>query len=56
MAPAELEALLKGHPDIADAAVIGIPDDTAGEVPRAHVVLKESASGLYLEFNHNLLH
>jgi 4-coumarate--CoA ligase len=40
VAPAELEALLLTHPAVADAAVIGIPDDEAGELPRAFVVLK----------------
>jgi 4-coumarate--CoA ligase len=40
VAPAELEALLLTHPQIADAAVIGLPDDEAGEVPAAYVVLK----------------
>lgn len=39
--PAELEALLLTHPDVADAAVIGIPDDDAGELPIGYVVLKE---------------
>jgi acyl-CoA synthetase (AMP-forming)/AMP-acid ligase II len=41
--PAELEALLLTHPDIADAAVIPCPDDDAGEVPKAFVVLKGEA-------------
>ncbi len=41
VAPAELEALLLTHPQIADAAVIGLPDDDAGEIPAAYVVLKE---------------
>ncbi|MCB9666417.1 MAG: AMP-binding protein [Alphaproteobacteria bacterium] len=36
--PAELEALLVTHPGVADVAVIGIPDDDAGEVPKAFVV------------------
>jgi 4-coumarate--CoA ligase len=38
--PAELEALLLTHPKIADAAVIGLPDDEAGEIPAAWVVLR----------------
>ncbi|HWF34855.1 MAG TPA: AMP-binding protein [Solirubrobacteraceae bacterium] len=38
VAPAELEALLITHPEVADCAVIGIPDDEAGELPKAFVV------------------
>ncbi len=40
IAPAELEAVLLKHPLIADAAIIPIPHDTAGEVPKAFVVVK----------------
>ncbi|MFJ2201431.1 o-succinylbenzoate--CoA ligase [Streptomyces violaceusniger] len=36
--PAEIEDLLLTHPGIAECAVIGVPDDTWGEVPRAVVV------------------
>ena len=38
--PAELEAVLLSHPCVADAAVVGLPHDSAGEVPIAFVVLK----------------
>ncbi|MDB4223924.1 AMP-binding protein [Granulosicoccus sp.] len=42
VAPAELEALLVTHPDIADVAVVGMPDDEAGELPKAFISLKPS--------------
>ena len=42
--PAELEALLLTHPAIGDAAVIGLPDAEAGEIPFGFVVLKPGAS------------
>src|SRR6185369_13818515 len=34
IAPAELEAALLAHPAVADAAVIPLPDDEAGQVPK----------------------
>jgi acyl-CoA synthetase (AMP-forming)/AMP-acid ligase II len=40
VAPAELEALLLSHPNIADAAVIPLPDDDAGEIPKAFIVAR----------------
>jgi acyl-CoA synthetase (AMP-forming)/AMP-acid ligase II len=44
VAPAELEAVLVSHPSVADAAVVASPDEQAGEVPKAFVVLQASAS------------
>ncbi|KAG8378048.1 hypothetical protein BUALT_Bualt08G0097600 [Buddleja alternifolia] len=48
--PAELEALLLTHPEIADAAVIPFPDKEVGQFPMAYVVRKTgstlSASGV----------
>lgn len=41
VAPAELEALLLTHPAIADAAVIGVPDEEAGEHPRGFIVVRQ---------------
>jgi acyl-CoA synthetase (AMP-forming)/AMP-acid ligase II len=38
VAPAELEALIQTHPGVADVAVIGIPDEECGELPKAFVV------------------
>ncbi|MBP8531697.1 o-succinylbenzoate--CoA ligase [Streptomyces sp. MK37H] len=43
--PAEIEDLLLAHPGIAECAVIGVPDDTWGEVPRA-VVVPAAGAGL----------
>lgn len=45
VAPAELEAHLLTHPAVADCAVIPVPDDAAGEVPKAFVV-KSSSIGI----------
>jgi len=45
VAPAELEAHLLTHESVADCAVIPVPDDAAGEVPKAFVV-KSSSVGL----------
>lgn len=42
--PAELEALLLTHPEIADAAVIGVLDEEGEEIPKAFVVLQEDAT------------
>ncbi|RBR15334.1 hypothetical protein FVER53590_26530 [Fusarium verticillioides] len=44
VAPAELEAHILSHPFVADCAVIPVPDDFAGEVPKAFVV-KDAYTG-----------
>jgi acyl-CoA synthetase (AMP-forming)/AMP-acid ligase II len=44
VAPAELEAVLLAHSAIVDAAVIPSPDEEAGELPKAFVVLKDDLS------------
>lgn len=43
VAPAELEALIQSHPDVADVAVVGMADEEAGELPVAFVVTKPGA-------------
>jgi acyl-CoA synthetase (AMP-forming)/AMP-acid ligase II len=43
VAPAILEAVLLSHPQIADAAVIGVNDDDGQEIPKAFVVLQQGA-------------
>jgi len=48
VAPAELEAVLLAHPSVADAAVIGSPDEESGEVPKAFVVRKDDISAITL--------
>ena len=40
VAPAELEDLLRSHPKVQDVAVIGVPHNRLGEVPRAFIVKK----------------
>ena len=39
--PAEIEECLAGHDAVADAGVIGVPDEMRGEIPKAFVVLAE---------------
>jgi acyl-CoA synthetase (AMP-forming)/AMP-acid ligase II len=42
--PSDIEAVLMTHPDVREAAVIGLPDEKWGETPLALVILKPNAS------------
>ncbi|MPY47557.1 acyl-CoA synthetase [Streptomyces acidicola] len=42
--PAEIEDRILAHPDVAECAVIGVPDERWGEVPRAVVVPRDGAT------------
>jgi len=45
MSPGEIEDVLLAHPDVADAAVVGIPDEQWGEAVAAVVALRPGAAG-----------
>lgn len=47
--PAEVERVLQAHPGVAEAAVIGVPDEKWGESGRAFVVLKSGGAALDAE-------
>ncbi len=42
--PREIEDILYEHPAVKLCAVVGKPDKTAGELPKAFIVLKEGAT------------
>ena len=41
--PSDLEAVLREHPDVAEAAVAGVPSERWGETPAAWIVAREGA-------------
>jgi HIP---CoA ligase len=42
--PAEIEGFLMSHPAVAQAAVIGVPDERMGQVGKAFIVLRDGAA------------
>ncbi|XP_012277149.1 acyl-CoA synthetase short-chain family member 3, mitochondrial [Orussus abietinus] len=50
-----LEDVVLGHPDIVDAAVVGVPEYTKGEIPLCLYVLKEGVTKHELEINQELI-
>jgi propionyl-CoA synthetase len=44
MSTGSIEAVLAGHPAVAECAVIGVTDEIKGQVPRGFVVLKAGAT------------
>lgn len=43
--PFDVESVLAKHPDVLESAIIGVPDDLAGEVLEAYVVLRDGLEG-----------
>jgi 2-aminobenzoate-CoA ligase len=41
----EVEAALLAHPEVAECAVVGAPDEARGQIVQAHVVLREGIAG-----------
>jgi benzoate-CoA ligase len=45
VSPFEVEAALMSHPDVLEAAVVGVPDENALIKPKAYIVLKDANAG-----------
>ena len=41
--PKEIENVLHDHPAVLECAVVGVPDEDKGEIPKACIVLREGA-------------
>ncbi|MGE4652512.1 MAG: fatty acid--CoA ligase family protein, partial [Myxococcota bacterium] len=41
--PAQVEKVIEEHPSVAEAVVVGLPDERLGEVPVAALVLRDGA-------------
>ena len=46
VSPTEIEGLLSNHPNIADACVVPLPNEAAGEIPIAFVVKAPDAKDM----------
>ncbi|KAF4415773.1 phenylacetyl- ligase [Fusarium acutatum] len=56
VAPAELEGHLLGHPIVSDCAVIPVPNERSGEVPKALVVLRQDCGLSHKVASEQLIH
>ena len=45
MSAVEIENILLTHVSVAEAAVIGVPDETRGQIPKGYVVIEEGFKG-----------
>jgi acyl-CoA synthetase (AMP-forming)/AMP-acid ligase II len=50
----EVEAAIQKHPDVAEAAVVGVADKLRGEVPKAFILLKEGSALTHEELRYFL--
>lgn len=48
--PREIEDVIYEHPAVKIAAIVGVPDEESGEMPKAFIVLKEGAEATEEEF------
>lgn len=55
VAPQELESILLGNDSVAEAAVVGIPDDDHGQIPKAYVVLKSGLKSMEDQLRRELI-